>query len=117
MWARASVSRFASMVGWGRLNQLLALLQLSRCVMTISSLTSLPRQVKSPVYQGDLRIYSAPLALLRHIQWSLNEIFGEVVALEWVNQPLVGGASAMSLEWRANKSHASAIASTLKSWH
>ena len=85
--------------------------------MTISSLSSLPRQVKSPVYQGDLRIYSAPLALLRHIQWSLNEIFGEVVALEWVNQPLVGGASAMSLEWRANKSHASAIASTLKSWH
>ena len=86
-------------------------------LMSISSLSSLPRQVKSPVYQGDLRIYSAPLALLRHIQWSLNEIFGEVAAIEWVNQPLVGGASAMSLEWRASKPHASKIASTLKSWH
>lgn len=85
--------------------------------MSISSLPGLPRQTVSSLYQGDLRIYSAPVALLRHIQWSLNEIFGEVVPLEWVGQPIAGGASAMSLEWRAQKSRASAIASALRSWH
>ena len=66
---------------------------------------------------GDLHIYSAPRALLRHIQWSLNSIFDSLVTIEWVNQPLLAGASAMSIEWKSGKEHASKIASTLKSWH
>ena len=66
---------------------------------------------------GDLHIYSAPRALLRHIQWSLNSIFDSVVAIEWMNQPLIAGASAMSLEWHSTRERASKIASTLKSWH
>ena len=66
---------------------------------------------------GDLHIYSAPRALLRHIQWSLNSIFDSLVTIEWVNQPLVAGASAMSVEWKSSQEHASKIASTLKSWH
>ena len=66
---------------------------------------------------GDLHIYSAPRALLRHIQWSLNSIFDSVVTLEWIDQPLLAGASAMRLEWNSSKENASKIASTLKSWH
>ena len=66
---------------------------------------------------GDLQIYSAPRALLRHIQWSLNAIFDSVVAIEWIGQPLLAGASATRLEWHSSKEHASKIASTLKSWH
>ena len=66
---------------------------------------------------GDLRIYSAPKALTRHIQWSLNEIFGYPVELTWTNQPLAVGAVACELQWRDLKPVASKIASTLKSWH
>ena len=66
---------------------------------------------------GDLRIYSAPKALLRHIEWSLNTIFEEHVSIEWINQPLSAGTFACEIHWRAKKARASKIASTLKSWH
>jgi hypothetical protein len=66
---------------------------------------------------GDLRIYSAPRALLRHIQWSLNEVFGETIALNWVEQPLTAGTFACEMQWRSKKLSASRIAATLKSWH
>ena len=71
----------------------------------------------SPINSGDLRIYSAPKALLRHIQWSLNSIFDEKIALEWVAQPLAAGTFACEVQWRSNKEYASKIAATLKSWH
>lgn len=66
---------------------------------------------------GDLRIYSAPKALLRHIEWSLNTIFEEHVTIEWITQPLSAGTYACEINWRARKPRASKIASTLKSWH
>ncbi len=66
---------------------------------------------------GDLRIYSAPRALIRHIQWSLNQIFGEPIALEWEQQRLCAGTFATQYQWRGDRQLASAIASTLKSWH
>lgn len=66
---------------------------------------------------GDLRIYLAPKALLRHIEWSLNTIFEEHVTIEWITQPLSAGTYACEINWRARKPRASKIASTLKSWH
>jgi Protein of unknown function (DUF3145) len=73
--------------------------------------------MSNPSNSGDLRIYSAPKALLRHIQWSLNSIFDSKVTLEWVSQPLSAGTFACEFQWRSNKECASKIASTLKSWH
>lgn len=71
----------------------------------------------SSLIAGDLRIYSAPKALLRHIQWSLNEIFGYPINLDWSAQPLAPGTLATEFQWREVRSNASTIASTLKSWH
>lgn len=75
--------------------------------------------VHSPVSGliGDLRIYSAPRALIRHIQWSLNQIFGVPLELEWQPQRLAAGTFATEYQWRDSKPAASIIASTLKSWH
>jgi hypothetical protein len=66
---------------------------------------------------GDLRIYSAPRALIRHIQWSLNQIFAAPLELEWHPQRLAAGTFATEYQWRDSKPSASLIASTLKSWH
>ncbi len=66
---------------------------------------------------GDLRIYSAPNALLRHINWSLNEIFGSPITLHWQPQPLAAGTMSCEYQWRADKDRASRIASSLKAWH
>jgi len=84
---------------------------LGRAVMSIKTVKT------TRSLSGDLRIYSAPKALLRHIQWSLNAIFEEKVKLEWVVQPMVAGAYACELQWRGNTECASKIASTLRSWH
>jgi hypothetical protein len=66
---------------------------------------------------GDLRIYSAPKALLRHIQWSLNQILGYPVELSWEEQHLSPGCYATSYQWREVKPVASKLASALKAWH
>jgi len=71
----------------------------------------------STALAGDLRIYSAPRALLRHIQWSINEIFGHTVSLDWQPQPLAAGSQMCELQWRDTKPVASKIASSLKAWH
>ena len=85
---------------------------------TVSSLLSgSVQQSGFPSLAGDLRIYSAPKALLRHIQWSLNESLGYPVELTWEAQHLAPGALATQLQWRELKPVASKIASTLKSWH
>ena len=66
---------------------------------------------------GDLRIYSAPKALLRHIQWSMSQILGYPVELFWEEQHLQPGSMATNYQWRDVKPAASKIASALKSWH
>lgn len=68
-------------------------------------------------FSGDLRIYSCPRALVRHVQWSLNQVFEQPVTLEWTPQPLAAGSLATTFEWRGAKAVASKLASTLKSWH
>ena len=71
----------------------------------------------SGLLAGDLRIYSAPKALLRHIQWSLNQILGYPVELLWEEQHLSPGCFATQYQWRDVKPSASKIASALKAWH
>ena len=66
---------------------------------------------------GDLRIYSAPKALIRHIQWSVSQVLGYPVELLWEEQHLQPGSLATSYQWRDIKPAASKIASTLKAWH
>jgi len=78
---------------------------------------NLPATATSAELSGDLRIYSAPRALVRHIQWSLNQIFGYPIELEWTQQRMVAGSVATEYQWRTNSAVASKIASTLKSWH
>ncbi|MEI6649456.1 MAG: DUF3145 family protein [Actinomycetes bacterium] len=70
-----------------------------------------------PSFSGDLRIYSAPRALVRHINWSLNQIFGSPIDLDWRAQRLAVGSLATEYQWRGEENVASVIASTLKSWH
>jgi Protein of unknown function (DUF3145) len=71
----------------------------------------------SALLAGDLRIYSAPKALLRHIQWSLNQILGYPAELSWEEQHLAAGCFATEYQWRDIKPVASKIASALKAWH
>jgi hypothetical protein len=71
----------------------------------------------SAALTGDLRIYTVPRALIRHVQWSLNQIFGYPVQLEWQAQKMVAGCMSAELQWRSGDELASKIASTLKSWH
>jgi Protein of unknown function (DUF3145) len=66
---------------------------------------------------GDLRIYSVPRALARHIEWALNAIFGHPLSINWIDQKLSPGTYAMEYQWRSDTALASKIASTLRGWH
>lgn len=56
------------------------------------------------------------MALIRHVEWSIESILGNV-AINWRNQPLDAGTQRTQVEWRANKDLSGQLASALKSWH
>ena len=56
------------------------------------------------------------MALIRHVEWSIESILGNV-AINWRNQPLDAGTQRTQVEWRSNKDLSAELASALKSWH
>jgi hypothetical protein len=56
------------------------------------------------------------MALIRHVEWSIESILGNV-AINWRNQPLDAGTQRTQVEWRSNKDLSGQLASALKSWH
>ena len=72
---------------------------------------------KSITYAGDLRIYSAPSALVSHVEWAINQHLGGAQVFEWIPQPLSPGAYSLEFEWKNSKSLAAKLAIALKSWH
>jgi len=66
---------------------------------------------------GFLVIHSAPAALRPHIEWGLQSILGDWVALEWKSQPKAAGTFRTSLEFRDLRGVAAKITTALKAWH
>ena len=66
--------------------------------------------------RGFLTIHSCPVALVRHVEWSLTSITG-IQTFTWRNQPLVAGAQRITLEWRRGKDVVPEVVTALKSWH
>ena len=67
--------------------------------------------------QGRIAIYSAPKPVLTHIQWSLTEVIGTPIQLNWSPQPLVAGTFRTSISWNSTFGAGARIASTLRGWH
>jgi hypothetical protein len=72
---------------------------------------------KSITYAGDLRIYSAPSALVAHVEWAINQHIGSAHVFEWIAQPLSPGSFSLDFEWKTNKAVAAKLAIALKGWH
>lgn len=66
---------------------------------------------------GWLEIFSAPNALEQHIQWSLTQILGVDIALQWNNQPLASGSGQCRLRFSGAPGIAGRIAAALAGWH
>ena len=66
--------------------------------------------------RGFLTIHSCPMALVRHVEWAIENTLGPV-KISWRNQPLVAGTERTQIEWRSQRDLTSDLASTLKSWH
>ena len=70
--------------------------------------------------RGVLTIHSCPMALIRHVEWSVESVLGSLmgrVQIDWRIQPLVAGTQRTQVEWRSAKDLSSELASALKSWH
>ena len=67
-------------------------------------------------HRGFLTIHSCPVALVRHVEWSLQSITG-IQTFSWRNQPLVAGAQRLQIEWRRGKDLIPEVVTALKSWH
>lgn len=66
--------------------------------------------------RGFLTIHSCPLALVRHVDWAIENVLGRV-EISWRSQPLAAGTKRTQVEWRSKDDLAANLASALKSWH
>ena len=66
---------------------------------------------------GWVEIFSAPNALHQHIQWSIAQILGIDIALQWNNQPLVPGSGQCRLRFSGVPGIAGRLAHALAGWH
>lgn len=68
------------------------------------------------IWAGRIQIYSAPVILMQHISWAINQQLAQVVDLTWVDQPLASGSKAVELEYKYHKTIAASLAIALKGW-
>ena len=73
--------------------------------------------VTSQLARGGLVIHSAPSALIRHVEWSVQSLLGENLKLEWKSQPLLPGTFRTSIDWRNTFGLGAKLASALRGWH
>ena len=66
---------------------------------------------------GTLTIYSAPKAVLRHVEWTIFSRLGVPTQINWKVQPLEPSTMWASIHWRASLGTSSALASELVGWH
>ena len=69
------------------------------------------------VSHGHIAIYSAPKAVLTHIQWSINEVLRKPHELSWQIQPLKVGTWRAQLSWNGLLGTGAQLASALRGWH
>ena len=78
--------------------------------------------------RGILAIHSCPMALIRHVEWSIESVLGNdlstqssranhIINFRWRNQPLIAGTQRTEVEWRSKIDYTSELASALKGWH
>ena len=66
--------------------------------------------------RGFLTIHSCPVALVRHVEWAVENLLGRV-QISWRNQPLDSGSRRTQVDWRTDRDLSAELASALKSWH
>ncbi|MFM1758135.1 MAG: hypothetical protein RL193_712 [Actinomycetota bacterium] len=70
----------------------------------------------NPLSRGVITIHSCPMALIRHVEWSIESLLGQL-HFEWRSQPLIAGTQKTQIEWRSAKDLSADLSSALKSWH
>jgi hypothetical protein len=70
----------------------------------------------APATSGVLFVHSAPKALAPHVEWAIASTLGEVVQLEWVEQPVLKGSLRTDYTWHGPVGTAASLASALRGW-
>ena len=66
---------------------------------------------------GSLSIFSAPRAVITHVQWSISDVLGRPEKLNWQTQPLIAGTYRTHVSWSGNLGTGATLASVLRGWH
>lgn len=70
----------------------------------------------TPATSGVLFVHCAPKALAPHVEWALASALGEIVQLEWSEQPVLPGTLRADYTWHGEPGTAAAVASALRGW-
>ena len=66
---------------------------------------------------GTLTIYCAPRAVIRHIEWTISNVFGAPIELKWKPLSIQPTNYWTTFIWRGPSGSAALLASELSGWH
>lgn len=64
--------------------------------------------------RGVLFVHSTPRALCPHLEWTVSDVLGTRVSLDWLPQPVLPGQVRAEISWQAKPGTAARITSALR---
>ena len=64
--------------------------------------------------RGVLFVHSTPRALCPHLEWTISDVLGTRVSLDWLPQPVLPGQVRAEISWQAKPGTAARITSALR---
>lgn len=69
---------------------------------------------RSGLTRGVLFVHSSPRALCPHLEWTVSDVLGTRVSLDWLPQPVLPGQVRAEISWQAKPGTAARITSALR---
>ena len=70
---------------------------------------------RSGLTRGVLFVHSSPRALCPHLEWTVSDVLGSRVCLDWQPQPVLPGQVRAEYSWQAQPGTAARLTSALRS--
>ncbi len=71
---------------------------------------------RAQVARGVVFVHACARAVCPHVEWTLTELLGSRVTLDWTPQPVLRGAARAELSWTGEAGLGSSIASALRAF-
>ena len=68
------------------------------------------------LFSGYVFIHACPKPLTQHVEWAISRVLGEVIRIDWIDQPAQPGSLRGEIYWQAKSSIGLDFVAELQGW-